>query len=471
MPFECPSETEIVPVAELFSFDFTTNMNGTNTQNINYSTKQISFSKSFDYDILQMNTANNGINNPKSKHWPLIETWKTINTTKTIKIFGKKYTIKVPLYKPTQALYEIYTLNRSEKITFFTIPSFKLQMGSDFKIVGSLSNNFTLSVEGKGGCLLQATTANLIDDFYKDGKKILQMPNSTDRTNRIINMVKDPKFIFYSEATLLLTYLLRDGLTAEFSVLKASSKINWTLNTFYIEFGDLKIQIPKFLIELDFPDILKDPITGQEHPVTVSANPGEGLIVKVQLLSIPNGDFFGLMLTSLQSTLNLAKAATGTNYDAEYVKELEDILSQLKNADDTVTQWLQKYLGISYTIIFYFVFCPAGMSNVPPTPFYLAVEIELEVNPYKIIDELFDATEAIEKTMSKFENKFWDDVESIKHTSFAHPLEKMLQGALNKLNKELLSETKKAQNEMNNKYVNKIYSPTFIANIPIEPVP
>ena len=73
--------------------------------------------------------------------------------------------------------------------------------------------------------------------------------------------------------------------------------------------------------------------------------------------------------------------------------------------------------------------------------------------------------------VSKFENKFWDDVESIKHTSFAHPLEKMLQGALNKLNKELLSETKKAQNEMNNKYVNKIYSPTFIANIPIEPVP
>lgn len=471
MPFECPSKTETVPVAELFSFDFTTNMNGTNTQNINYSTKPLSFSKSFDYDILQMNTANNGINNPKSKHWPLIETWKTINTTKTVKIFGKKYTIKVPLYKPTQALYEIYTLNRSEKITFFTIHSFKFQMNSDLKIVGSLSNNFTLSVEGKGGCLLQATTANLIDDFYKDGKKILQMPNSTDRTNRIINMVKDPKFIFYSEATLLLTYLLRDGLTAEFSVLKASSKINWTLNTFYIEFGDLKIQIPKFLIELNFPDILKDPITGQEHPVTVSANPGEGLIVKVQLLSIPNGDFFGLMLTSLQSTLNLAKSATGTNYDAEYVKELEDILSQLKNADDTVTQWLEKYLGISYTITFFFVFCPAGMSNVPPTPFYLAVEIELEVNPYKIIDELFDATEAIEKTMTTFENKFWDDVDNIKHTSFAHPLEKMLQGALNKLNKELLSETKKAQNEMNNKYVNKIYSPIFYSTIPIEPVP
>jgi hypothetical protein len=284
-------------------------------------------------------------------------------------------------------------------------------------------------------------------------------------------MVKDPKFIFYSEATLLLTYLLRDGLTAEFSVLKASSKINWTLNTFYIEFGDLKIQIPKFQIELDFPDILKDPITGQEHPVTVSANPGEGLIVKVQLLSIPNGDFFGLMLTSLQNTLNQAKAATGSSYDAEYVKELEDTLSKLKNADDTVTQWLQKYLGISYTIIFYFVFCPAGMSEVPPTPFYLGVEIDLQVNPYKIIDELFDEAEAIEKTMSKFEDDFWDDVENIKHTSFGHPLEKMLQGALKQLNKELLSETKKAQKEMNNKYVNKIYSPVYLATIPIEPVP
>ena len=342
MPFECPSKTEIVPVAELFSFDFTTNMNGTNTQNINYSTKPISFSKSFDYDILKMNTANNGINNPISKHWPLIETWKKVNTTKTVKIFGKKYNIKVPLYKPTQALYEIYTLNKSEKLTFFTIPSFKFQIISDLKIVGSLSNNFSLSVEGNGGCRLQTTTAELIDNFYKDGKKILQMPNSTDRTNRIINMVKDPKFLIYTQSTLLLTYLLRDGLTASFSVLKGSSNINWTLNSFYIEFGDLKIQIPKFQIELNFPDILKDPITGQEHPVTVSANPGEGLVARVQLLSIPNGDFFGLMLTSLQTTLNQAKASTGSSYDSNYVKELEDTLSKLKNTDDKVTKWLQK---------------------------------------------------------------------------------------------------------------------------------
>jgi hypothetical protein len=37
------------------------------------------------------------------------------------------------------------------------------------------------------------------------------------------------------------------------------------------------------------------------------------------------------------------------------------------------------------------------MSNIPPTPFYLSVEIYLHVNPYKIITELFDAAEAIEK--------------------------------------------------------------------------
>ena len=282
-------------------------------------------------------------------------------------------------------------------------------------------------------------------------------------------MVKDPKFLIYTQSTLLLTYLLRDGLTASFSVLKGSSNINWTLNSFYIEFGDLKIQIPKFQIELNFPDILKDPITGQEHPVTVSANPGEGLVARVQLLSIPNGDFFGLMLTSLQTTLNQAKASTGSSYDSNYVKELEDTLSKLKNTDDKVTKWLQKYLGISYTIIFSFVFCPAGMSNVPPTPFYLSVELDLKVNPYKIVDELFDEAESIEKTMSRFEDDFWDDVANIKNTSFAHPLEKMLHGALKQLNKELLSETKKAQKEMNNKYVNKIYSPIFVASIPIVP--
>lgn len=62
-------------------------------------------------------------------------------------------------------------------------------------------------------------------------------------------------------------------------------------------------------------------------------------------------------------------------------------------------------------------------------------------------------------------------MESIKHTGFAHPLENMLKGSLNRLNKELLSDTEKAQKEMNNKYVNKIYSPIFAIYVPIEPPP
>lgn len=467
---KCPEKITVVPVSELFSFDFITNMNGTETININYSANKIPFfTNLFKYNILEINK---GINNPISKHWPLIETWKTINTTKIKKIFGKKFPIKQFLYKPTQTVNEIFASFQKPKLTFYTIPTFKFQLNTNLKVVGSLSNNFTLSVEGKGGCLLQATTAALIDNFYVDGKQILQMGSSTDRTNRIINMFEDPKFLIYTDAALLLTYLLRDGLTSEFSVLKASGKINWNFNSFYIEFGDLKLSIPKFEIELDFPDLLKDPITGQEHPVTVSGNLEDGLTVTVQLISIPNGDFYGLMITSLQNTLKLAQEAQGSpSYDANYVKELEDILSQLQNADNTVTQWLQKYLGMSYTIIISFVFCPSGMLNVPPTPFYLKVEIDLHVNPYKIITELFDAAEAIEKTMTNFENKFWDDMKSIKHTGFAHPLENMLKGALNRLNKELLSATEKAQKEMNNKYVNKIYSPIFAIYVPIEPPP
>ena len=47
----------------------------------------------------------------------------------------------------------------------------------------------------------------------------------------------------------------------------------------------------------------------------------------------------------------------------------------------------------------------------------------------------------------------------------------MLKGSLNRLNKELLSATEKAQKEMNNKYVNKIYSPVYLVSIPIEPPP
>jgi hypothetical protein len=294
------------------------------------------------------------------------------------------------------------------------------------------------------------------------------MTNASDRTTRISTMLSDPKFYLLSTSTALLTYLLRDGLAANYTINNASGKLNWTMNTFYIEFGDLKITIPKFQIKLDFPDLLKDPITGETHPVTVSGSPESGLTVTVQLLEVPNGDFFGLMIDSLQNTLELAKKATGTDYDADYVKELEDILAQLQNADDLVTKWIQKYLGISFTIVFSFVFCPAGMSNEPPTPFYLKVELDLDINPYKILDELFDAAEAIEESLSEFENDFMDDIKEIS-PSFAHPIEKMLQGALNTLNKELKTATEKGQKMIDNKYVNKIYTVALATYVPIEP--
>ena len=104
---KCPEKITVVPDSNLFSFNFTTNINGTETININYSANQIPFfTNLFKYDILEINK---GINNPISKHWPLIETWKTINTTKIKKIFGKKYNIKIPLYKPTQTVNEIFT--------------------------------------------------------------------------------------------------------------------------------------------------------------------------------------------------------------------------------------------------------------------------------------------------------------------------------------------------------------------------
>jgi hypothetical protein len=467
--FECPSKIEIVPTSEIFSFDFTFKMSGTENANVDYTTKPITLTtKPFKYDILAINSKNKGINDPISKHWPLIETWKTTNITKKIKIFGKTYKIKIPIPKPTQTFYEVYTLKQKAQITFFTIPSFKFKINSSLNWAGSIDNTFSISCEKPGTCLLSTDTAALIDGYYNDTKKILEMTNASDRTTRISTMLSDPKFYLLSTSTALLTYLLRDGLAANYTINNASGKLNWTMNTFYIEFGDLKITIPKFQIKLDFPDLLKDPITGETHPVTVSGSPESGLTVTVQLLEVPNGDFFGLMIDSLQNTLELAKKATGTDYDADYVKELEDILAQLQNADDLVTKWIQKYLGISFTIVFSFVFCPAGMSNEPPTPFYLKVELDLDINPYKILDELFDAAEAIEESLSEFENDFMNDIKEIS-PSFAHPLEKMLQGALNTLNKELKTATEKGQKMIDNKYVNKIYTIALATYVPIEP--
>jgi hypothetical protein len=469
MPFECPKTLNDVPVDNLFSFDFTTNVNGTESTNINYITNPITLStKSFNYDILQINKTNKGINDPISKHWPLIETWKSKSVKKKIKIFGKTYEIKIPLYKPTQAYYEIYTKKKTAKITFFTIPSFKFQFNSDISWSGDIKCNFSLSCESNGACILSVATADLIDNYYNDGIKILEMTNANDRTTRIEDMLSNKYFYLYASSSLLLTYLLRDGLAANFTILNASGKLNLNVNSFYIEFGDLNITIPKFQMQIDLTDILTDPITGKPHPVTVSGSPTSGLTVTVQLLQIPNGDFFGLMITSLQNTLDLAKKATGTDYDEIYIQELENILAQLENADDSVTKWIKEYLGISYAITISFVFCPAGMSAVPPTPFYIKIEFTFDINPYKILDDLFDAAELIEKAMDIFENDLLTDVEDI-GPSFAHPIEHMIQGALNTLNKELKSATDSGKKLIDNKYINRIYSPTLKGSFPIVP--
>lgn len=482
MPTKCPEKIEVVPATNLFSINFPVNMSGSETINIDYQTKSITLNtKSFSYDIPQMNTEHNGINDPKSKHWPLIETWVTKKVTKKIKVFGKQMEIKIPVPTPTQALYEIYILKKSAKITFFTIPKFIFKMNTVSNHKANVNCNFTLTVEASGGCLLQGTTIASINSFYQvfhptNPSIDISKMSATQRSTYINNMLVDSHFLaasFAATATLILAYLLRDGLSVNFTVLKALATLNWTVNTFYIEFGDLNINIPSFQLSLDQIDILKDPLTGQEHPVTVSGSQSDGLTVTVQLLSIPNGDFFALMLTSLKNTLKAVTDATGNalpGYTQTYVNDLKDILAQLQKADDSVTKWLQEYLGISYNIIISFVFCPSGMSNVPPTPFYLKVELDLNVNPYKILDDLFDAAEVIETEMAKFENEFLADLDKITPKNF-HSLDTMLKSALNAVNKELKDATESGQKIIDNKYINKIYTTALVAYIPIEPPP
>lgn len=471
MPFKCP-ETSLVPKldSEVFSLDFNVKMSGNQTTNIDYSTKSITFSTpTIKYDILKIKL---GVNDPMSKHTPRIVTWITKKVTKKIKLFGKNYPISINVPTPTQVIDEIYLEKSHIKIIFFTIEPFNFKMNSNLSFTGSTSNNFQLSVDGPGGTLLALDTANLIDSFLNDGKKTLTM-NTSDQTKRIENMLANPNFLAVAMSTTLITYLLRDSLSVAYTILKASGKINFTLNNLTFGYGDkLKIDFPKFNIAIDLPDILKDPITGQEHPVTVSGYLESGLILQVQLLVIQNLDFFGLILTGLQNTLDIAKKATGTEYNPDYVKELGDILTQLQNADDSVTNWLKKYLGMTLTITIYFVFCPAGMSNVPPTPFYLQVNLEININPYKILEDLLDLDLVIEESMSEFENYLLNEVESItKKGSSAHALEKIMQSALNLVNKELKKVTLEAKKKIDNKYLNKIYTFSAAVMIPIEPPP
>ena len=466
MPFKCPAVgASIVPVSNLFSFDFAVNMSGNYTTNIDYSTKAITFgTKTIKYDILKIN---NGINDPLSKHYPKIVTWKNQKIKKHIKLFGKKFDISINIPSPTQTVDEIYTKKENIKIVFFTIESFKFKINATLSFSGNMNNNFNISVSGVGGSLLQLTTAGLIDGYFNDGKQILSMSPS-DQTTRIINMLADPKFLEYAMGATLLTYLLKDGLCASYSILKAGGKIKFALNNLSFEYGDLKIVFPIFNIDIDIPDLLKDPITGQDHPVTVYGNTTSGLIVEVQLIVIENLDFFELIITGLQNTLKVAKGVTGTSYNPDYVKELEDILAQLQNADDSVTNWITKYLGMTCTITINFVFCPAGMSSVPPTPFFLDINLTLNINPYKILDDLFDLAIVIEEAAAVFENDFLNDVKTL---TKCHTLDNMLKSALNTVNKELTTATKTAQDKINNKYLNKVYTAAFNAFIPIEPPP
>ena len=463
MPFKCPKGNSVSPVSNLFSFDFAVNMSGNYTTNYDYSTKAITFgTKTIPYDILKINF---GVNDPLSKHYPKILTWKNKKIKKHIKLFGKKFDISVNIPAPTQTYNEIYTKKESIKIIFFTIEPFKFKINATLSFSGNMNNNFTMSVSGIDGCLLQLTTAGLIDDYFNDGNQILSMSTS-DQTTRIINMLEDPKFLEYAMGATLLTYLLRDGLCAKYTILKAGGKIKFALNNLNFEYGDLKIAFPSFNIDIDIPDLLKDPITGQTHTVSVSGNATSGLIVTVQLIVIENLDFFELIITGLQNTLKLAQNATGTSYNPDYVKELEDILAQLQNADDSVTNWITKYLGMTCTITISFVFCPAGMASVPPTPFFLDINLTLNINPYKILDDLFDSGIVIEEAAAEFENDFLNDVKSLTND---HTIDNMLKSALNTVNKELITATKAAKDKINNKYLNKVYTVSFNVYIPIEP--
>jgi flagellar hook-basal body complex protein FliE len=108
------------------------------------------------------------------------------------------------------------------------------------------------------------------------------------------------------------------------------------------------------------------------------------------------------------------------------------------------------------------------MSNVPPTPFYLKVQLNLTINPYKILDDLFDAAKLIENEMTKFENNFIKDLGPITPKNF-HSLDNTLKSALNIVNKELKDATDSSQKLIDNKYLNKVYPVTITAYIPIEP--
>lgn len=442
---------------EIFGFDFNTKMGGEERVNINFHLDPLEIALPFSlFPKFKFLKCNWGANDPIQKWYPKITTWRDKIIKKRIRLFGKYRYIPFLIPLPTQAYNELYIDDvELDDIPLFTIPSFNLDL--DFTAGGSftLETHFSLILSGISGLLLAFDTQQLIKNIDGANAPDMTKMSKTEVNTYIATLAVEAAF------APVLAYLVRDGKSLSYTINHLFGDAYIDMKELKLEFGDLKIVIPKFRLAIKVPDILAD------HPVEVEIGSDRALKVKILLFTI-KGDFFQDMINGIEDTLS--KAENATKYD---FKALQDTLDFLKDSNNVVSQWAKNHLGLRSEYNFYFVLCPSGMSPGPesphpPTPFFIQIEFLIYFNPYKILETIIDYTQQLNSATEKCSRTIANKIPGVPKP-YKQTLQKQIDSSTKSVTKPIRKGLKDIKKRLDNKLINAERKVNGYSNIPIVP--
>ena len=453
MPADCGAiYVKATGESELFGFDFNAKMGGEERVNINFHLDPLEIVLPFSlFPKFQFLKMKSGANDKIQSWYPLLATWKWRKVKTRIRIAGKWYPIPYEGWLPTQAFDEIFIGDvEPEDINLFTIPSFNLDL--DFTAGGSftLQSHFGMILSGISGLLLAMDTQQLIKDFDSDNPPDMSQMSKTEVNTYIGRLAVQVAF------APILAYLVRDGISLSYSINHLFGDAYIDMRELKLEFGDLKIVIPKFRLKINVPDVLAD------HPVEVEIGSDRALKIKVLLFTIKS-DFFEDMINGIKDTLS--KAEDDTKFD---FPELRKTLNFLEDTNNVASQWAKNHLGLRSEYNFYFMLCPSGMTQTPATPFYIQIEFIIFFNPYKILETIIDYTQQLNGATEKFSNTLKEQTKFLPKPVI-HTVAKQVNSGIKKAARPIRKGLNDVKKRLDNKLINAERKVKGYSNIPIIP--
>jgi hypothetical protein len=305
-------------------------------------------------------------------------------------------------------------------------------------------------LSGITGLLLAMDTQQLIKDFDSDNPPDMSQMSKTEVNTYIGRLAAEVAF------APILAYLVRDGISLSYTINHLFGDAYIDMRELKLEFGDLKIVIPKFRLKINVPDVLAD------HPVEVEVGADKALKVKVLLFTIKS-DFFEDMINGIKDTLSKAEDATKFDF-----KALQDTLNFLEDTNNVASQWAKNHLGLRSEYNFYFVLCPSGMRQTPATPFYIQIEFLIFFNPYKILETIIDYTQQLNGATEKFSNTLANKVPGVPKP-YKHTLQKQIDSSTKSVTKPIRKGLKDIKKRLDNKLINAERKVKGYSNIPLVP--